>query len=360
MHSADPGAKGSARKPLDVHGTLLDTSGQFATIRLKQSVRDHTNLSASSFTQRRRPHMNAYRGIFSPVCTPFGRNDQSIEEDKLRNLIEFQLENGVHGIIPGGGTGEFAALSFEERKRVTEICVEQVNGRVPVMAHTGACSTREVIELSKHAESVGCDSLMIVPPYYEVPTDDQLVAHYAAVSDAVPLPIMVYSIPAHSKINLTPEILHRLAEIKNVTMLKDSTSDLTQFQQIVTEIGEKLIIFNGSDVGALAGLVHGANGCVWGVANATPKACVELYELVIEQKNYAGALDLWQDLYALNYFFETEGYAATAKSATRMAGIDIGIPRDPFTPLTAEQEGRLERLMDALGALAEPAALTAD
>tara|TARA_Y100000310_G_scaffold103421_2_gene101786 strand:- start:600 stop:1514 length:915 start_codon:yes stop_codon:yes gene_type:complete len=304
--------------------------------------------------------MSEFHGIFSPVCTPFSPGDQSIDEDRLRRLIDFQLDNGVHGIIPCGGTGEFPTLSFDERKRVTEVCVDQVNGRVPVMAHTGACSTREVIELSKHAESIGCGSLMIVPPYYEVPTDDQLVAHYAAVSDAIPLPIMVYSIPAHSKINLTPELLHRLAEIPNVTMLKDSTSDLTQFQRIVSELSDKLTIFNGSDVGALAGLIHGAEGCVWGVANATPKACVNLYELVIERKDFAGALNLWQDLYALNYFFETEGYAATAKAATRMAGVDIGVPRDPFTPLTSEQESRLEKLMEALGALAEPVGATAD
>ena len=300
--------------------------------------------------------MSKFRGIFTPICTPFSRGDQSIDEGSLRRLIEFQLENGVHGIIPCGGTGEFASLSFEERKRVTEMTVDQVAGRVPVMAHTGACSTWEVIELSKHAEAAGCDALMIVPPFYEVPTTQELVDHYQAVNDAVPLPIMVYNIPAHSKVNLTPEVLARLVEIPNVQMIKDSTGDLVQFQRVLEERSEDLIIFNGSDTGSLAGLLHGAKGCVWGVANATPGRCVELYELVVERKDWHAARELWRPLYRLNHFFETEGYAATAKAATAMAGVDIGIPRSPFRPLTAEQESRLEGLMSDLGVLAREAA----
>jgi 4-hydroxy-tetrahydrodipicolinate synthase len=266
------------------------------------------------------------------------------------------LENGVHGIIPCGGTGEFAALSHEERKWVTETTVTQVAGRVPVMAHTGACSTWETIELSKHAEAVGCEALMIVPPFYEVPTTDELVDHYQAVNNAVDLPIMVYNIPAHSKVNLTPDVLARLVEIPNVQMIKDSTGDLVQFQRVLEERSEDLIIFNGSDTGALAGLLHGAKGCVWGVANATPKHCVELYALVVEKKDWHAARELWRPLYRLNHFFETEGYAATAKAATAMAGVDIGVPRAPFRPLTAEQESRLEALMSDLGVMSREAA----
>ncbi|MCH9036755.1 MAG: 4-hydroxy-tetrahydrodipicolinate synthase [Chloroflexi bacterium] len=300
--------------------------------------------------------MSKYHGIFTPICTPFSPSDQSIQEDALRRLIDFQLAGGVHGIIPCGGTGEFATLSFEERKRVTEITVDQVNKRIPVMAHTGACSTWEVIELSRHAESAGCDALMIVPPFYEIPSDDELIAHYSAISDAVPLPIMVYNIPAHSKINLRPELLHRLAQIPNVQMLKDSTGDLVQFQQILEELSDSLIIFNGSDTGSFAGLSHGAKGCVWGVANAAPRQCVELYELVVEKRDLLKAREIWKPLYRLNHFFETEGYAATAKAATTMAGVDMGVPRAPFKPLTEEQRSRLEVLMQGVGALAEQAA----
>lgn len=295
--------------------------------------------------------MSKFHGIFSPICTPFSPIDQSIEEDKLRNLIRFQIDNGVHGIIPCGGTGEFAALSHDERKRVTKLTVDTVNSKVPVMAHTGACSTWETVELSKHAESIGCDALMIVPPFYEVPTADELVDHYYAISNAVDLPIMVYNIPAHSKINLDPALLSRLVEIPNVQMIKDSTGDLIQFQRILEERANDLIIFNGSDTGSLAGLIHGAKGCVWGVANATPQLCVQLYNLVVEKRDWHQARELWKPLYRLNHFFETEGYAATAKAATAMAGIDIGIPRSPFKSLNNEQISRLESLMKDLGVL---------
>ncbi|MFQ5872978.1 MAG: dihydrodipicolinate synthase family protein [Dehalococcoidia bacterium] len=299
--------------------------------------------------------MSEFHGIFSPICTPFSPDGEQIDEEKIRRLIDFQLDNGVHGIIPCGGTGEFFALDVDERKRVTEVTVEHVNRRVPVMPHTGACSTKETIELSKHAESLGADALMIVPPYYDVPTEDEVVAHYAAISQAVPLPIMVYSIPAHSKINLTPELLRRLVEIDNVQMLKDSTGDLVQFQRILTELSDKMVIFNGSDTGAFAGLAHGAKGCVWGVANPIPRQCVELYELVVEKQELLKARELWAKLYPLNHFFETEGYAATAKASTRLAGVDIGEPRLPFRPLSEAKRAELKTLLEPLGVLAAPA-----
>ena len=167
---------------------------------------------------------------------------------------------------------------------------------------------------------------------------------------------MVYNIPAHSKVNLTPEVLARLVEVPNVQMIKDSTGDLVQFQRVLEERSEDLIIFNGSDTGSMAGLLHGAKGCVWGVANATPGLCVQLYELVVEKRDWHAARELWRPLYRLNHFFETEGYAATAKVATAMAGVDIGVPRAPFRSLTAEQESRLEVLMSDLGVLSREAA----
>ncbi|MFQ5934681.1 MAG: dihydrodipicolinate synthase family protein [Dehalococcoidia bacterium] len=296
--------------------------------------------------------MKEFHGIFSPICTPFSPDEEGIVEDKIRSLIDFQLENGVHGIIPCGGTGEFFALDVRERKRVTEITAEHVDGRVPVMPHTGACSTREAIDLSKHAESVGANALMIVPPFYDVPTDDEVVAHYAAISRAVSLPIMVYNIPAHSKINLRPELLHRLVEIDNVQMIKDSTGDLVQFQRILEELGDSLVVFNGADTLSYSGLSLGARGCVWGVANPVPKQCVELYELVVERQDLLKARELWTRLYPLNHFAETQGYAATVKAATQMAGLDVGDPRAPFKPLSEAKKAELGKLLEPLGMLA--------
>lgn len=303
--------------------------------------------------------MSDFHGIFTPICTPFTSGGASVDEEKLRKLIDFQLEHGVHGIIPCGGTGEFSALSFEERKRVTEVTIDQVNGRVPVMPHTGTCSTWEVIELSKHAQGAGADALMIVPPFYEVPTDDELVDHYRSISNAVNLPIMVYNIPAHSKINLTPELLSRLVEIENVVMLKDSAGDLGQFQRTLKKLGDRMVIFNGADTLSYSGLSLGAKGCVWGVANPAPKPCVELYELIVEQNDLLKSRELWIKLYHLNHFAETEGYAATVKAGSRMVGLDIGEPRAPFKPLTDAKAAELRGILASLGVLeAVPSAVS--
>ena len=295
--------------------------------------------------------MSEFHGIFSPICTPFDRDGERVDEGRLKRLIEFQLDNGVHGIISCGGTGEFFALDVSERKRITEITVEHVDKRVPVMAHTGGCSTREVIDLSKHAKSVGADALMIVPPFYDVPGDDEIVEHYERISRAVSLPIMLYNIPAHSKINLSPELLHRLAEIDDVRMIKDSTGDLVQFQRILEELGDKLIVFNGADTLSYSGLTLGAKGCVWGAANATPRQCVELYEMCVEQQDLLKARELWDKLYPLNRFYETAGYAASVKAATGMVGLDVGEPRAPFGPLSEGKKAELRKLLEPLGVL---------
>ena len=299
--------------------------------------------------------MSAFHGIYSPICTPFSPDGERIDEDTIRRLIDFQLKNGVHGIIPCGGTGEFYALDVSERKRVTEITVEHVGKRVPVMPHTGSCSTRQVIELSKHAQSVGADALMIVPPFYDPPNDDEIVEHYERISHAVALPIMVYNIPAHSKINLRPELLQQLVEIAKVQMIKDSTGDLVQFQRILEELGDRLTVFNGADTLSYSGLSLGAKGCVWGAANPTPKQCVELYELCVEQRDLLKARELWAKLYPLNRFYETEGYNTSVKEATRMVGLDVGEPRAPFRPLSEAKKAELGLLLEPLGVLAAPA-----
>ena len=290
-----------------------------------------------------------FHGIFSPICTPFSPDGERIDEDKTRRLIDLQIKNGVHGIIPCGGTGEFFALDVNERKRVTEIAVEHVNGRVPVMAHTGACGTREVIDLSRHAERAGADALMVVPPFYAVPSDDEIVGHYESINRAVSLPVMLYNIPSESKINLRLDLLHRLVEIDNVQMIKDSSGDLSYLQRVVEELGDQLTVFNGADTLSYAALSHGARGCVWGAANPTPGQCVELYKLVVEQRELLKARELWALLFPLNRFFETEGYTAAVMAATTMAWLDIGEPRAPFRPLTASKKTELGKLMAPLG-----------
>jgi 4-hydroxy-tetrahydrodipicolinate synthase len=162
---------------------------------------------------------------------------------------------------------------------------------------------------------------------------------------------MLYNIPAHSKINLSPELLHRLAEIDDVRMIKDSTGDLVQFQRVLEELGDKLIVFNGADTLSYSGLSLGAKGCVWGAANATPRQCVDLYEMCVEQRDLLKARELWGKLYPLNRFYETAGYTASVKAATGMVGLDVGEPRAPFGPLSEGKKAELRKLLEPLGVL---------
>jgi len=289
--------------------------------------------------------MDRYLGIFTPICTPFSGGDHAIDEKALCGLVEFQVSNGVHGIITCAGTGQFSALSVAERKQVTEIAVAQTRNRVPVVAHTGACGTAESIELSQHAMEAGADAVMISPPFYEAPDKDEIVAHFKSISRAAPLPIMVYNNPYASKINIGPELLRRLCAIKNIVSLKEGAGDLVQFQRIVMEFGDRLVIFNGWDTGAFATLMQGADGCAWGAANATPRECVELYKLIVEKRDIAKARALWDRLFPLNLFFESEGYASSIKAATTLAGVDLGVNR---APLNGPSEAKIEELKQLL------------
>ena len=291
--------------------------------------------------------MDRFHGIFTPICTPFDQ-EQRIDQKALARLLEFQMANGIHGIITCAGTGQFSALSFEERMLVTQKSVALVNRRVPVFAHTGSCSTAEAVALSKGAMDTGADGLLISPPYYEIPTEDEIFTYFETISQSVSLPIMVYNNPYASNIDLGQGLLGRLCEIDNVKMVKESAADLVQFQRMVAEFGHRLAIFSGWDTGAFATMVQGASGCAWGAANAVPKACVELYRLVVETGDIPKAKVLWDTLFPVNNFFETEGYASSIKSATGMAGVDLGASRPPLNALGKAKLRELETLLTAL------------
>ncbi len=293
--------------------------------------------------------MDRYRGIFTPICTPFDE-ELKVDREALARLLDFQLANGIHGIITCAGTGQFSALSADERMLVTQVSVAHVDGRVPVLAHAGSCSTAEAIGLSKHAMNAGADGLLISPPYYEIPTEDEIFAYFESISRSVPLPIMIYNNPYASKIDLGHGLLSRLCEIENVKMVKEGGGDLVQFQRIIAELGHRLVIFNGWDTGAFATLLHGASGCAWGAANAIPKECVELYRLVVEKGDIPKARVLWDKLFPVNYFFETEGYATSIKSAAAMAGVDLGGNRPP---LNAPGKTKMKELGSLLRVLNE-------
>jgi 4-hydroxy-tetrahydrodipicolinate synthase len=258
------------------------------------------------------------------------------------------LEAGVHIILVCGGTGEFAYLRPEEKRRIAEIASKHIDGRTHFMVQTSAINTADAIEFAKHAEGVGADCLLILPPYFEGPNSDGVYYHYEKISKAIKIPIMVYNIPVHSGFDITPNFFKRLIEIENVRYIKDSTGDLIRIQELLAACGDKAGLFNGGDPIAFFSLLTGCPGCVWGATNAMPKESVELYNFVVSGK-LVEARDLWKRMFPSNFFFWTHVYNAAVKAATNLSGRKVGPCRKPVQPLTKSEMAELKKALKPLG-----------
>jgi 4-hydroxy-tetrahydrodipicolinate synthase len=281
------------------------------------------------------------KGICAALCTPFTEDGEKVDEAALKDHIDSMLEAGIHIILVCGGTGEFAYLRPDERKRIAEIASKHINGRAGFMVQTSTVNTADAIEYAKHAEGVGADCLLILPPYFEGPDSEGVYYHYEKISEAVKIPIMVYNIPVHSGFDITPGFFKRLTEIDNVRYIKDSTGDLLRIQELLAT-GAK--VFNGGDPIAFFSLTAGCPGCVWGAPNAMPKEAVDLYNYVASGK-LEEARDLWKRMFPANHFFWTHVYNAAVKAAANLSGRKVGPCRKPVQPLTdSEMEGLKEAL----------------
>jgi 4-hydroxy-tetrahydrodipicolinate synthase len=294
--------------------------------------------------------MSEFRGIFCALATPFTANAESVDEAALRRLVDHMLANGVRGLITTGSTGECASMTMEERHTVLEVVLDQVRGRIPVLAHTAAVATREVVALSRHAQQAGAAGLMVVGPYYEPINQDEIFAHYATVAKSVDLPMMVYNNPAATGYSMSPEFIAQLTRsIDTVRLVKDTTGDVGRIHYLMELCSDEVIIFNGADTLAFAGFAAGTVGAVWGAANATPRQCVDLFEAIVERNDLVRGRAIWRTLYMVNRFFEQEGYVASVKAATNMQGLAIGDPRPPILPLPAHKAAALGKLLEAAG-----------
>lgn len=294
--------------------------------------------------------MQELKGICSALNTPFKKGGEKLDENALRKLIDSMVKAGVHIILVCGGTGEFAYLRPEERKRIAEIASEHIDGRVKLMVQTSAINTVDAIEYSKHAENVGAECLLVLPPYFEGPDDKGVIYHYEKISEAVEIPIMVYNIPVHSGFDITPNFFERLLDIDNVSYIKDSTSDLVRIQQLIACCDKKGKgkVFNGADPLVFHSLLEGCVGCVLGAANVMPVESVQIYELINEGK-ISEALTLWRKMLPANIFFWTHVYNSAVKAATNLSGIEVGPCRYPVQPLTDEEMRELKKCLEPLG-----------
>ncbi len=218
-----------------------------------------------------------YKGSFCALITPFDNN--KIDKKSYEKLINWQINNGINGLVPCGTTGESPTLSHSEHKEIVELAVEYSRGKVPVMAGTGSNSTSEAINLTKHAKDSGADSVLVVVPYYNKPTQNGLIKHYLSIADSVDIPIFIYNIPSRSVVDMTISTIVELSRHKNIIGIKDASNDLSRPQKIIQRLeGEKFVQLSGEDPTQLGYLAQGGDGIISVTANITPKLVSQLHQ----------------------------------------------------------------------------------
>lgn len=288
-------------------------------------------------------------GILVALPTPFSSDGSQVDVDALAAHIDRLIAAGVHGIVPGGSTGEFTALTVEERKLVVEACVKAADGRVPVVAGTGALSTAEAIDLSVHAAQVGASALMVVPPYYDATTVEELHAYLAAVHQASGLPIMYYNIPSATGMKLTARQIADLAQVEGVEYLKDTSGDAVALTELLFDHADTITAFNGWDTLTFYGLAAGAKGSVWGATNIIPELSVKLWDAVAVRGDLEEGRELWSRIWPVCDFLESCNYAAAVKTGMALMGHPVGPVREPFTMLGDVERETFEALLAASG-----------
>ena len=258
-----------------------------------------------------------FRGSFTALITPF--KNGSLDEKAFRGLVDWQITEGTSGLVPVGTTGESPTLSHDEHMRVVEWCVDQAKGRVPVIAGAGSNSTKEAVDLAKHAEQAGADAVLVVSPYYNKPTQEGLYQHFKAINDAIGIPIIMYNIPPRSVIDISVDTMKRLYELKNIAGVKDATANMVRVSQQRAEIGPDFNQLSGEDGTALGFNAHGGHGCISVTSNVAPRLCAEFQGACL-RGDYATALALNDKLMPLHVALFIETNPSPAKYALSVLG----------------------------------------
>ncbi|MFC9362581.1 dihydrodipicolinate synthase family protein [Rhodococcus sp. NPDC057014] len=290
-----------------------------------------------------------FSGILAAVVTPLTADGSAVDPDGIKRQAEHIIGGGINGLVPGGSTGEFTTLSTDERKRATELYIEAAAGRVPVVAGTGALSTAETVELSKHAADAGAAAVMIVPPFYDTPSWDELLTHYSAVSDAVDIDIMYYNLPSATGVDLAPAQFAELARKTRVTSYKDTGGDAAKFASVLNHHAADITALNGWDTLSFAGLAAGAKASVWGTASVIPQLCADFYDALAVRGDLVAARELWTKIFPICEFLESHNYACAIKTGLELVGQDAGPTRRPVLPLAPEFRDEFRRLLVAAG-----------
>ncbi|MDI6893818.1 MAG: 4-hydroxy-tetrahydrodipicolinate synthase [Bacillota bacterium] len=286
------------------------------------------------------------QGVFTVVVTPF-RPDYELDTEGLKRNLDFLIANGVHGLIIGGSLGEFSSLSMEERRLLFRTAVDHVAGRLPVVVCTSHSNTREAVELTSYAHSIGADGVMVTAPYYAHRPEEGIVRHYRAVADAADIGILVYN-TSRAGVNLSPKLISRLAEIPRVVGVKQGTRDISEQDATVRLVGHKIRVFSGSEVMMLPCFALGAVGTTSVSSSFMPQVMLECYNAAMEGDlcRAVRAFDGWAE-YRL--FASAHGQPATVKAAMQMVGLAAGPVRLPMLDLPEEARGQLRSILRNMG-----------
>ncbi len=290
-----------------------------------------------------------FKGSIPALVTPF--RDGAVDEKAFQDLVEWQISEGSHGLVPVGTTGETPTLSHDEHKRVVSLCVEAAAGRVPVIAGAGSNSTDEAVDFARHAKSAGADGALVVVPYYNRPTQAGMYAHFKTVHDAADLPIVVYNVPARTASSIDVETLARLStDCPNIVAVKDATADLSRPSLQRAASGADFIQLSGEDATALGFNAHGGVGCISVTANCAPRLCATFQEAMLAG-DFATALELQDRLMPLHKALFIESSPAPVKYALSALGRIADAVRLPLMPATETARAAVRGAMVHAGLL---------
>jgi len=291
--------------------------------------------------------MEKFHGALVALVTPF--IDGQLDEQGLIDLIEFQIANGTHGIVPCGTTGESATIGMDENKRIIDLTVKTVNGRVPVIAGAGANNTLEAIELTESAKASGADAVLSVVPYYNKPDQEGIYLHFKAIAESVDIPVFLYNVPGRTVVSMAAETVARLAQIENIIGIKEATGSLEQVSDVIRKTPDDFIVLSGDDFTSMPSVLVGGHGVISVISNVYPQGMAKMMERALAG-DIKGANELHYQMYDLMKLMFSVPSPAPAKKALEMMGmIKSGSTRLPIAPMKDEPTENLRQGLVGLG-----------
>lgn len=286
-----------------------------------------------------------FKGSIVAIVTPFKKG--KVDEKAYGDLIEWHIAQGTNAIVPCGTTGESSTLDYKEHFRVIDLAVKTVRKRVPVIAGTGANSTDETVEITKHAKKSGADAVLLVTPYYNKPTQEGLYRHYKTVAEKVDIPIVLYNVPGRTAVNMLPATVARLAEVKNIVAIKEATGDMKQVSEVIRLCGNRITVISGDDFTTLTLMALGGKGVISVSANVMPKEVSKMCSLMLKGQ-YDKAREMHYKLEPLNAAMFIETNPIPAKTALAMMGKIQEEFRLPLCEMAPANKEKLQKVLNGL------------